>query len=398
MNLKRISQMLYLLFLLILINSGCKKEDELVKSRGQLVSHRYLAKYKASDITTYATLANVTYNPIETFDVSIEKIVYNTIDYNGNIVTATGAIFIPDTDDQIPVTSFYHGTQTNKSEVVSNRGIFVSEGMVGLLLAGMGFLAVIPDYTGLGESNMLHPYLISDLSAAANIDMLLAAKQYCTENNINITNNLYIGGYSEGGYITLVTQAEIEKNYASQFTLKASAPMAGPSDLVFTTNQIFAADSFLLPAGAAFMALSYNTKYKIAAIDDIFKAPYNAQIEDLFNVSKSVSEIDNVLPLKISELFNSQFINTQFNNKSSQFWQAVSENTTLNFSPQAPILLVHGSIDEIVPYQNSVNAYNYFKSKGTEVTFETIENGMHVNTGLPAINKMINWFYQLKSE
>ena len=51
--------------------------------------------------------------------------------------------------------------------------------------------------------------------------------------DITITDEYYLMGYSQGGWATLALLEALEKNYSSDFTVKAASGGAGPYDLSY---------------------------------------------------------------------------------------------------------------------------------------------------------------------
>ena len=140
---------------------SCKSEDSpgepVEQKRGDIVKTSFIANYSGQVIQNFITLAaagqqiNVTLK----FDVDVYKIVYRTLDPKGNITIASGALFIPKGKDNLSLISLQHGTQTNRNAVASVNPLYSIEG---LTAAALGYYTLVPDYLGLGESTLLHPY------------------------------------------------------------------------------------------------------------------------------------------------------------------------------------------------------------------------------------------------
>ena len=61
------------------------------------------------------------------------------------------------------------------------------------------------------------------------IDMLRAVKHFCNQNNfIQFNEQLFLEGYSEGGYVTMAAVKEIEENLSDEFNITMSFPMVEP--------------------------------------------------------------------------------------------------------------------------------------------------------------------------
>ena len=108
--------------------------------------------------------------------VAIRRLLYTTIDANGDPTVASGLLALPIDIEPVGVVSFEHGTSAEKSNVPSAPGS--GEGQViSALFASGGFALVAPDYVGLGLSPGPHPYLHATTEASASLDLLTAGAQ-----------------------------------------------------------------------------------------------------------------------------------------------------------------------------------------------------------------------------
>ncbi|MCP5063640.1 MAG: hypothetical protein GY936_14430 [Ignavibacteriae bacterium] len=390
---------LFIVSILAIIFYGCEKnnsiepEQPVVENRGDIYGSVQFAQYTTNEINNLFTALGVTV-PFETkYSVRVIKISYLTVDHNGNDTKASGALMIPITRNDLPLFGLQHGTVAKRENVVSSGEHTSAEGLSGLLSTSIGYVTCIPDYIGFGESDLMHPYIHAKSLSTCIIDFLRASKIYCTENNISLNQQIFLGGYSEGGYATLATQKEIELNYFDEFQLTAVAPAAGPYDLIGTTDIIFKQENYRHPSHISFFITAYDHIYGWNRLSEIFNSPYDVMMPELFNGTKSNSEIDSQLPNSISELFNQDFIKNYFNGSETSFISALRENTLLDWKPIAPIRFYHGDADDVSPYQNSVTALEKLKQNGAiDIELITIPNGDHGSSGVPAVMGIINWF------
>ena len=384
---------------IILIASviSCNKEEDKIQwERGDIVEASYLIQYPASSIETFIQAMGGQSNLKPEYDVEITKLIYITIDTEGFLVEASGTIMIPIGMNNLPLLSFHHGTETKRDNVVSS-SLFIGEGIAGMAMASLGFATCIPDYLGLGESFLLHPYLYASSSADVSIDLLRAARTFCQDNGVELNNDLYLGGYSEGGYVTMSVHREIETNHLDEFTVTASAPLAGPHDLEGTINYIISQEEYAQPTFIAYFITAYNKIYGWNRLSSIFNAPYAGMMTTLFDGNHTKEEIREELPATISDLIMESFRTAYLAGEEDEFEQAVSENSLLNWTPVAPIRMFHSNGDEIVPYQNSTTALIYFQNQGVNnIELITLDSLNHVDAAVPAIIGMIEWFDSLR--
>ncbi|MBX3009448.1 MAG: alpha/beta hydrolase [Melioribacteraceae bacterium] len=386
-----------LLFSVIIIS--CDKSDNPVepvsKEQGALISTSYLGTFGASLIKQLVS----SYDPtgfgsvMFTYDVDVFKIVYNTVDTKGQITIASGALFLPTGKNNLSIASIQHGTQTKRTSVASVNPLNGAEGLIG---ASLGYFVVMPDYLGLGESVMVHPYHHQKTSAATVIDMIRAGRAYASSKNISLNGQVFLLGYSEGGYVTMAAQKEIEKKYSNEIKLAASAPMAGAYDLNLTAQKIIAQSTYNQPSYLAYFMAAYDQIYGWNKLADIFNSPYAERMNSLFDGTKTTTEINAQLTSNIAQLFKQSFKDSYLNGTFKLLTDAFNENSLLNFKPVTPTKLFHGDADEYVPYENSERARDYFVSQGVNVELITVKGGTHLSSAVPSVIAAIQWFESLR--
>jgi predicted esterase len=333
--------------------------------------------------------ADVDFEP--TYGVEIIELIYKTIDAQGNLIDASGVVVKPIADETFPLISVHHGTQTKKDAVGSENYFNAFEGIIA---ASVGYVASQPDYLGFGvSSDMFHPYLHEETSASSSIDMIRATKQYCEENGIQLNDQLYLAGYSQGGYVTMAAHKEIERNLSNEFIITASAPMAGPHDLLGTALFVTQDNEYPRPSFISFIVLAYNDVYQWDRIDDIFKDPYNTIAPSVFEGNLTTGQIDNQLTTNLADLFKDDFLSGIRNRSLNYIIDSFVENSLQDWAPVAPITLIHGNADTYVPYENAVTTQNILLGNGGSfVDLVTIDGGTHETSILPAFEYTLNWF------
>jgi len=399
---KTIFKVLYYLLMIgsVLISfQACNKEGnnnpvtQETHERGDIIQSNSLGTMTADDIVLI--LANVNMSIPFTLNYSVETISINyyTTDGTGKLTTASGAIIIPQGGSSLSLVSIQHGTQTKNNLVASVSPMNSTEGIIGLIMASMGYIVVVPDYLGFGVSNVIHPYIHAESLIPSIIDLMRAGRTYSSQHQITMDGRVFLTGYSEGGYASLVAQRKIELEYSQEFNLTAVAPMAGPYDLNGMMQTLFQTGQYNHTAYVAYILTAYNNIYGWNRLNDFFNAPYSSTVQSLFDGSKTFGEVVNQLPPTFSELMNPNFINNVNNGNESAFISAMQENTLLDWKPRAPINFFHGDADDISPYQNSLTAVERLTANGgTNILLTTIPGGNHENSGPIAIVGAIQWF------
>ena len=201
--------MIKLLFLTIYIISLSFCE------RGDLVSSLFIDSKSSVEIQDYLDSNIGDFGLYASYGAKMFSITYETVDQFEDIAIASGMLVIPDDSAHaFPLTSFQHGTQVRRASAPSMNGF----NTLSQVMASSGFIYMEPDYLGLGQSDIFHPYHLKDVSAYTVIDMLRAVKQFCNQNNfIQFNEQLFLEGYSEGGYVTMAAVKEIEDLTASLY-------------------------------------------------------------------------------------------------------------------------------------------------------------------------------------
>ncbi len=384
-----------------------KKDDEQKPIDQYLVSYEKESSYLSSFILSimenyenkFPELSPIL-DKIE-YAVTVYKITYITT-FNDEEIIASGLVCVPSSTNPLPVLSYQNGTNTLHSNAPSvnpdNELYLMLE-----FMASTGFVITIPDYLGFGSSDkMFHPYLDKESTVQTIIDMQLAVKEMMSHYlDIELNNDYYIAGYSQGGWSTMQLQKEMEQNYSKEFNLKASACGAGPYDLNYINDYVLKLDNYPMPY---FLGYIFNSYYNLngitTPIDEVFKAPFDSKILTLYDGTKSGTEINNELTTKISLLFTDDYINNYATEeKYSSIKEMLSKNSIPAWKTKIPTMLLHGTNDDFVPTMGTNRMYQGFLSQGVgENTIQMVPlNGKTHSTGIiPSGVASIAWFLELR--
>ncbi len=331
------------------------------------------------------------------YNVSAVRIYYLSDTPEGVAVTVSGLLVLPQAEGTYPLMSIQHGTIIKRSDV-SSRDPLKNEGVVGLIAASEGYITCIPDYLGLGVSEEMHPYLVGDVLAGNVTDMILAVRVYLKLNGFADNGELFLAGYSEGGYVTMAAHRALETGTAPEgLHVAASAPMAGPYDLKTTIDTILSYGTYKSPAFIAYFLTAYNEVYGWHRLHEIFREPYASMIPDLFDGKHSTEEINDILPEEIDSLLNPEFLDGYFHGNDPELTAALEKNTLLGWGPEAPVRMYHGDQDHTVPYWNSVRALEDLRQHGgRHVEMVTVAGGDHGSSVVPSFTGALHWFDSLR--
>jgi hypothetical protein len=131
------------------------------------------------------------------YDVAFYQLVYRTVDAAGQPTTASGSVMVPvDPLAPLPLLSYQHGTIVAKDDAPSKGGL---EQLIAFGWAAVGYVAVVSDYLGLGEGPGFHPYMHAASEASAVLDLLRAAEELLDVGGVDLADELFLAGYSQGG-------------------------------------------------------------------------------------------------------------------------------------------------------------------------------------------------------
>ncbi len=332
------------------------------------------------------------------YDVTFYEVTYKTT-YLGDEIIASGLVSFPETTNAVPMISFQNGTIAGNSQApTQDKSTFTVLSGV----ASAGYIFVIPDYIGFGESVAITPpYHHAGLAGRSVIDLMRAARELAFQEGYNFNGEAFLAGYSEGGYSTMAAHKLMEEENPEGFELIASAPSSGGYDVKGFQEWFFDQDEYDNPFFMAFVALSYKTVYGYEEpLSDLFQDPFADIIPDLFDGSKEGSQINAQLTTTVAEYIQPDIrLNIDTDPRYSNFVDALNDNTITDWVPKARMYMFHGTIDVTVPYQNSVDSYQQLLDAGASadvVTFTDLPGKDHGTGFAPYLLEAITIFEDLK--
>ena len=293
---------------------------------------------------------------------------YDTTNEKGEKVKASGLMVIPTSSgvdengkeklDYMKSKGFSlvsddHGTifsNENAPTIVASMEN-IPDGSPIMLTSLFGFVTLQPDYIGFGSSaGMYHPYLLRHSSASATIDFIEAAKKFAKDNNIPLNGQIFLTGYSEGGYASLATLQEMERSGKS---VTYAAPMAGPYMMDKMAQGVLSLDEISHPSFVADVAYSYAMTYN-KPVSELIQAPYDSMLDNLFNGDMTIDDIDASLTHKVSGdggLFTDTAVDGVLSSDTNfWFYSALQLNSPAYWAPRTPTRFIQCLGDDVIPY------------------------------------------------
>jgi pimeloyl-ACP methyl ester carboxylesterase len=269
-----------------------------------------------------------------------------TVDGHGKEILASALVALPQKPaySLSPIFSYHHGTIKHQADAPSN---LVDIGGPEVVLASLGYIVLSADYIGYGVSKTAsHPYMLSGPSAAAVIDLMTAANYWRQTQQILDNRQLFLAGYSEGGYVTMATHRALQ---AGTSTLRGQivsvVPGAGPYNVALTLDEEL---KLVRQAYPLLGALLYPGFLKY--LGDADRATVRNQL------------LKQVLGSDADVAFMPTFID---------FYLADDRSSIENLSnvydwrPEVPVNLFHGRDDRTVSYLNASSTLQKMRDNGT---------------------------------
>ncbi|MDD2337193.1 MAG: lipase family protein [Geobacteraceae bacterium] len=332
--------------------------------------------------------------------IEMQKVIYQSTGADGKIHSMTGLLILPKAiiggKPSVPILMYQHGTEVYRpfspSQYLTHRNkpTDYPEVMVAAAIAATGYAVALVDYEGMGDNTDIQPHVNGAVLAQQVIDLLKSSRTIIAGTNSPCTWNsqLFLMGFSEGGYVTMAATRELQLNHAAEFTVTASAPLSGPHDLSGVMRGVILSDNeFKSPYFVPMILASYNYAYggqtAFFSPDYAMLQPYNTSIPPLFNGNFQSDTISEAMGMTFSPVhlivpkstLTQQFID-QLTSDASPVVALLKQNDSYRllvqpysaWVPTVPMRMIHHKLDDLVPYENSQVAYDAFITAGASTT------------------------------
>ncbi len=353
-----------------------------------LLEHELLETYSIAELASNG-IGNAD-NPIE-----VHRLQYATTDPFGAPTIASGAIVLPISGGCYHALAAYmHGTILHREEVPSRLS---SEIIVGYFMGASGYVTVLPDYLGLGDSPGMHPYIHAASEASASIDMLRAAREFCAEKGVLLNGQLFLAGYSQGGHSCMATHKMIEEQFPEEFQVTASAPCSGPYDVSGVQAEvIISPEVYPAPYYLPYILFAYMYVYPdlVDDINEVLKEPWATVLPPLFEGNNGSGEVDAVMPNVPSQILQDDLLQDFIDDPDHFFRVALRDNDLYDWAPQAPVRMIYCEGDDHVSYLNSIVTLQAMQANGApSVQGQSAGAGLdHGGCAYPALLTAKGWF------
>jgi pimeloyl-ACP methyl ester carboxylesterase len=313
---------------------------------GRLESAIYLNRISAAEIASAITAAGRKAPAVTPrYDVDNHRLTYRTIDGRGRPITASGLVSVPvrAAGARSPVMSYQHGTLYKDAQAPSNHAVAKEPAVV---MASVGYIVVAADYVGYGASiGATHPYLMAEPSAAAVLDLLTAARDWRRAEDIADNGQLFLTGYSEGGYVSLAAHRTMQATNSPHLQhLVATVAGGGPYHLGVTmTEQLRKVRQKRPIVGALFHP----------AVLELMGTSLRREARRLL--------VRNLVPRYADVRLQTRFMDHHFERDDA----ALDRSSNVHdWKPEVPVSLFHGRDDQTVPHASAVRTLEAMRARG----------------------------------
>lgn len=332
--------------------------------------------------------------------ISFEKITYNSKDAQGNKIKLSGLLIMPVKLFQkpsVPILAYQHGTELYRDFAPSK---FMSdplgvinfpEVIIAAAMASSGYAVAMPDYQGMGDSDDMQPYC-HRIQGRHVVDMIRATKKRIKKpwkfgkwlSPVKWNKQLFLIGYSQGGYVTMQAAKRLQKKYSTKFPVTAVASLAGPHDLSGTMRELMLShDAYKQPFFLPFVINGYHSVYQhssdpviasLLAPESVYAEPFDETLPPLLDGNTKSGTVNTAMGMSSDPLefivprsvMNDEFIATLEDDDSEIVRVLKKNNSFRGWTPQMKMRMYHHVNDELVLHNNSVVAHEKFINKGAE--------------------------------
>ena len=283
---------------------------------GELRAAVPLATIRAADVAAAIAAAGVAVPFAPAYDVVAVRIEYLTSDADGQPIVASGLVAVPakPAGRRSPVLGWSHGTIFHDAEAPTNH---VTPDELGVAFASLGFVVLAPDFVGYGASKgAAHPYLLADPTAAAGVDFLSAARTWRRRNGVADNGQLFLSGYSEGGYAAMAAHRRLTSSGSPHL------------------RQLLAA--LITPGLLRFLGASVRERVRDTMLKYLLPGDADVRIDTRF-IDRYLADDEDLI---------------------------AQQHDVHEWKPERPVRLFHGRADQTVAYKVSVSTLEAMRDRG----------------------------------
>ncbi|MFY9737462.1 MAG: lipase family protein [Candidatus Cybelea sp.] len=316
------------------------------------------------------------------------RVVYETTGLNGRLRQVSGIVVVsqaraPSTGRAIvswahPTTGIAEACAPSRSR---NRYTLIP-GLSSMI--ARGYIVAATDYPGLGTLGP-HPYLVGLSEARSVIDIVRASRRLPSA---DASNHYIAWGHSQGGQAVLFA-GQIAASYAPELRLSGVVAVAPPTALKGNLHDVIAITSGRLLAA-----------YTLASWSQIYDTPMDEVASTLARpivrlVARqcALTRLTSSRVMLTAKLLPSNMLLPTF--WSSKVWVAAAlENSAEPHRISAPLLVVQGTNDRVVPPHLTTEFVRAACAAGARIELLRVDGGSHFWAGMDSASFASDWIAQ----
>jgi hypothetical protein len=407
-----------LLFLLLGLSLHPNKS---YANRGDIVSYELMDDLTSDDVVNYGMSVVGNFLPVDSEvsqilqlyfksiiderNLTVYKVIYETVNFDDNPVQASGVVIIPSHPNFICEKSFSlygHGTRFDREGVFSRRNAWDSEFFLALLMSSINTICVAPDYYGMGDGDGFHHHNSYKTNATSSLDLVRAGRHLCDILGVPYNNKFLPMGYSEGGTNSMGVAKMIHtEGLQDEFNISLLGCGSGAYDLsgeaynFITNNPFYPTRQYILYLLATCENMYGNLIDEEAgeSISTYLKSPY-----DQLYIDNLLTQNGNVgwAPQQWATMFYPEAIQQVLSNPNHPFRVCLKNSDVYFWRNPYKTFLYYCTTDEQVPYTGALKTrdiqrafipwyqfWNRFKIQAIDLTLDVIPD--HSTCALPSI-------------
>lgn len=326
-------------------------------------------------------------------DVDLFRLIYWT-QVKGRPTPVSGLVAVPRGVAPKGVVVYLHGTTTTRAVSPSLPGRADGD-QEAAVFAGSGFITLLPDYVGLGESDLPQAYLVAQPQVDAAVDMLEAIRGVGGVPGLPERLPLFVTGFSQGGQSAAALHRALERRPADGYDLAATVAIAGPHDLLGAIAGKLDGPEAENPRNVAYLAFAATAyaAYYDQPLDALLTPELARTVPGLFDGTHSPEAIVAGLPSDTRRLFRPEAL-AALKAGNGWFARALRDNGTAAWTPRAPLRIVIGEADEDVPPASSRALLDHAQRRGA-VTLQAVPGADHMGAAADSYAPALAWFESL---
>jgi glycerophosphoryl diester phosphodiesterase/pimeloyl-ACP methyl ester carboxylesterase len=293
---------------------------------------------------------------------------------DGKETQVSGLVFVPDRPAPTggwPVLSYAHATVGLADVCAPSKNLGMLENTVAGLF-GQNMVVVMSDYPGLGTPGP-HPFLDGNSAGRSVLDIVRAAQ---TIPGVQVSKRVVMWGHSQGGHAALFA-GELAPLYTPELEVVGVAAGAVPAELTKFTDQLAASPrrGYIPLIAAGLVATNPKLKLTDALTPDGVKLAQRLDTECSDVVVDAGAQTNLLKPSGIPNSWKETL--------------ATDEPGTRAI--EAPVFLIHGDKDELVPLAASESVEKRYSTLGVKIQRKVYPGAKHAGSALASLSDVTAW-------